>query len=76
MPSAEAILLFTWFITALSLAGTVLNVKKNVWCFYLWTVGNTLWLLFDVYSRLYSRAMLDLVQLGFAIWGIVEWRKK
>jgi len=66
---------FTWVITVLSLTGTVLNVRKNILCFYLWAVGNIAWLAFDLWSELYSRAVLDAVQLAFAIWGIVEWRK-
>ena len=41
---------FTWLITFVSLAGTVLNVKKNILCFYLWAVGNIAWLGFDVAS--------------------------
>ena len=35
---------FTWIITVGSLAGTVLNVRKNILCFYLWAVGNIAWL--------------------------------
>ena len=66
----------TWALTALSLLGTVLNVKKLRCCFYLWTVANILWLIYDIYIGLYSRALLDTVQLGFAIWGIIEWRRK
>ncbi len=69
-------LAFTWCITVLSLAGTVLNVRRNIWCFYLWTVGNSAWLAFDLWLGLYSRATLDAVQLAFAIWGIAEWRKR
>ena len=68
--------LFTWTTTALCLLGTVLNVKKRTECFYLWTVGNIAWMAFDIRSGLYSRAMLDLVQLALAIWGIIEWRKR
>ena len=45
---------FTWFITFVSLAGTVLNVRKNILCFYLWAVGNIAWLGFDVASGLYK----------------------
>ena len=67
--------LFTWGTTALCLAGTVLNVKKSVWCFYLWTVGNILWLTFDLLQHLYSRAVLDIVQLILALWGIKCWSK-
>ena len=66
---------FTWVFTAISLAGTALNVRKNVLCFYLWAVGNVAWLGFDVASGLYSRAVLDVVHLAFAIWGIFAWRE-
>ena len=69
-------MLFTWAITTVCLAGTILNGKKNILCFYLWTFGNLAWLVFDLQSRLYSRAVLDVVQLGFSVWGIFEWRKK
>lgn len=65
----------TWLITAVCLTGTLLNVKKNVLCFYLWAVGNIAWLVYDLLTGLYSRAMLDLIQLGFALWGIWEWSR-
>lgn len=48
---------FTWAITVLSFTGTALNVRKNIWCFYLWAVGNIAWLGFDLWSGLYSRAV-------------------
>ena len=32
---------FTWIITFISLAGTVLNVRKNILCFYLWASAST-----------------------------------
>ena len=67
--------ILTSFITIICLVGTVLNVKKIIWCFYLWALGNLLWLAFDLYSGLYSRAVLDVVQFGFAVWGIIEWSK-
>lgn len=73
---SDAVQIFTWTVTAICLAGTVLNVKKNRWCFVLWIFGNVAWLLYDAHSGLYSRAMLDVVQLAFAIWGLIEWRKK
>ena len=66
---------FTWIITAISLTGTFLNIRKNILCFYLWAVGNIAWLGFDIASGLFSRAVLDAVHLAFAIWGIFAWRK-
>ena len=68
--------MITWLFTAVSLAGTVLNVKKNILCFYLWSVGNIAWLTYDIASGLYSRAILDVVHLAFAIWGIFAWREE
>ena len=72
MTSAE----LGWLVTAICLAGTVLNVKKVRWCFHLWTIGNLLWLAIDLRNSLYSRALLDFVQLVLAIWGIYEWKRK
>ncbi len=66
---------FTWIITFVCLAGTVLNVRKNILCFYLWAVGNIACLGFDFASGLFSRAVLDTVHLAFAIWGIFAWRE-
>ena len=68
--------IFTWCATAICLAGTVLNVRKNVLCFWLWCVGNIAWMTFDLWSHLYGRAVLDAVQLALAVWGIFAWSKK
>lgn len=65
---------FTWCVTAICLLGTVLNVKKRRECFYLWILGNIAWLGFDLWSGIFSRAALDIVQLAFAVWGAWEWR--
>ena len=67
MVSAE---LFGWLVTALCLAGTILNVKQSIWCFRLWIGGNLAWLYHDLRAGLLSRALLDLVQLGLAWWGM------
>lgn len=66
----------TWALAVISLIGTVLNVKKIKYCFYIWTVSNILWLTYDLYIGLYSRALLDVVHLGLALWGIYAWRKE
>ena len=66
----------TWSATVVCLTGTVLNVKMNILCFYLWCLGNILWLTYDCSLGLYNRATLDVVQLSLAIWGIVSWNEK
>ena len=67
---------FTWAVTLLSLTGTALNVRKNIWCFYIWAVANIAWMVFDLKTGLYSRAVLDAVHLAFAVWGAVERKRK
>ena len=67
--------IISWITTAICLLGTILNVKKLNTCFYLWLIGNILWLCIDIYNGLWSRAILDIVQGGLAVWGIIEWRK-
>ena len=68
--------LFLWALTALALAGTALNVKKRIACFYLWTVVNIAWVFVDFQQELYARSVLDGVHLAFALWGIWDWTKR
>lgn len=66
---------FLWSITAMSLVGTALNVKRRISCFYVWTVVNAAWIGVDCCQRLWARMALDIVHLAFAVWGIVSWRR-
>ena len=38
----------TWILTALSLSGSIFNVKKKVVCFYIWSVCEIFWLILDI----------------------------
>ena len=67
---------FLWTITAMSLLGTALNVKKKASCFYIWTAVNVAWIGVDAFQRLWGRLVLDFVHLVFAVWGIVSWRSR
>lgn len=67
--------IFTWTATAIALAGTVLNCKQNRACFVLWLFTNAMWLGWDIYQGLYSRALMDLVQFILAGYGLYEWRR-
>ena len=71
-----AVQTFLWSLTALSLLGTALNVKKRVSCFYIWTAVNAAWIGVDAYQHLWARMVLDAVHLVFAVWGIFSWRRR
>lgn len=65
-----------WVVTAICLVGNVLNVKKKAACFYVWILSNVFWLVYDLDTGLYSRAVLDIVQTAFSVWGAIEWGKE
>jgi nicotinamide riboside transporter PnuC len=65
-----------WFVSGLSIIGTVLNIKKKRSSFIIWLVSNCLWFAYDLYIGAYAQSALFLVYIGLAIWGIASWRKK
>jgi nicotinamide riboside transporter PnuC len=67
---------WAWLLAALSITGTVFNVKKKVACFYIWAFGEIFWVILDLKNGCYGRVFLDAVHFGMAIWGIYGWRKK
>jgi nicotinamide riboside transporter PnuC len=65
----------TWLFTAISLLGNYLNCRKLRCGFLVWIVCNICWLAYDIMNGIYSRAVLDIVQTGFSIYGYIEWGK-
>lgn len=65
----------SYLATLLCFVGTVLNIKKMKLCFVMWLLGNVIWFLIDIQTNTISRAILDITQLMFNLWGIFEWRK-
>lgn len=63
-----------WFLTALSLYGVVLNIRKRRECFYVWGVTNASWAVVDFHAGLFAQAALFGVYFALAIWGVWEWR--
>ena len=76
MRSDASFQIFLWALTVTSLVGTVLNVKKRIACFYLWTLVNIAWVFVDFRQELWARSVLDGVHLAFAVWGIFDWTKR
>jgi nicotinamide riboside transporter PnuC len=64
-----------WLVTAGSLIGTILNIKKKRICFVIWLVTNALWTAYDLYIKNYPQAGLFAVYVVLAVWGIIAWRK-
>ena len=66
----------SWVLVALSLAGNVFVIKKNVLGQWLWAFANMGWISFDIYKEAYSQAFLFAVYFGMCIWGIIAWSKE
>ena len=62
--------IYCWIATIICITGTVINIKRNNWCFYFWTVGEIMWVCYDLSQNLWSRTCLDLLGLSLAIIGI------
>jgi hypothetical protein len=65
----------SWILVALSLAGNIFVVKKNVLGQYLWALSNIGWISYDVWIGANSQAFLFAVYLGMCVWGIIAWSK-
>lgn len=63
----------TWLLTAISLLGNWLNCRKVRACFVLWITCNLGWTWIDITGGVYSRAILDVVQIGFSVYGLWKW---
>lgn len=71
----EPLTLLTWVLTAMSLVGVWLNIKKNVVCFYIWIVANVGWIYVDIKAGLMGQAVLFLIYSVLSVYGIYEWSK-
>lgn len=67
--------LLSWSLVALSIAGTVLNARKDTRGFYLWGAANVGWIAVDLKAGLYPQAALFGIYLGLCVYGLYKWRK-
>jgi len=67
---------WTWLITIASIIGTVANIYKKQWCFWIWLFTNGLWMIVDLKAGLYAQAFLFGVYLLLAVWGLYQWSKE
>jgi nicotinamide riboside transporter PnuC len=65
-----------WIVTAVSVAATIMNIKKMQCCFTIWLFTNAAWCVYDYYIGAYAQSALFFVYVLLAVWGIYEWRTK
>jgi hypothetical protein len=65
-----------WLVTAASIIGTVANICKRRWCFYVWAATNATWAVYDLWKGAPAQAGLMAVYFGLSVWGIRAWRQE
>ena len=64
-----------WFTSVAALLGVWLNIRRNVACFYVWFVTNTIWAYADFQHGLPAQAALQLFYVAFSVYGIWSWSR-
>lgn len=62
--------IFTWALMALSVAGTLLVIRRRVLGYYLWVVSNIGWIAVDFHRGVYAQALLFFIYLALSVYGI------
>ncbi len=68
--------ILTWSLTALSIVGAVLNIKKKRSGFAVYTIANVGWVIVDIYHGIYAQAALFVIFTVLSSWGWIEWGRK
>jgi len=68
--------LLYWLTSALALLGVVLNIRRHVVCFWIWTATNAVWTYADFSRGLYAQATLMAIYCGLSLYGIWSWTRE
>jgi hypothetical protein len=69
----EKMKFMSWVIAYISIAGVIINIFKNPFCFVLWLLTNGFWCLFNIINKLYSQAFIFLIYFLLSIFGLIKW---
>jgi len=64
-----------WIVSALALAGVILNIYKDRRCFIIWAFTNAFWAVYDWKLGAKAQSILFLVYFILAVWGLVQWSR-
>lgn len=68
--------MFAWFVTAASLVGMFLNVRRSRWCWVVWFVADACWVAIDIMFELWPQAVLMIIYAQVNIWGYIRWSEQ
>ena len=65
-----------WLVSMASLIAVILNIKKSVLSFWIWSGTNAVWTYADLTHGLFAQAALQGVYFVLSIYGIWTWTSK
>ena len=67
--------LFGWIGFLFIICGYYLNAKKHPDCFYIWGIGNILFLIYAIFINTFPLFFMSLFTLVMNIYGWIQWNK-
>lgn len=66
----------TYIVTAVTMIGTIANSLQKRWCFYIWAVTNTFWLVYNMVIGQHAQGLIYALNLIMSVIGLVQWKRK
>jgi len=66
----------TYIVTAVTMIGTIANSLQKRWCFYIWAVTNTFWLVYNMVIGQHAQGLIYALNLIMSVVGLVQWKRK
>ena len=67
--------MFEWILTIFSLLGTWFNIRKNIYCWPLWTIANVGWVYSFGTKRMLAESILFSVYFLLSTYGWYKWHQ-
>ena len=67
--------LIGWIGFLFIIYGYYLNAKKHPYCFYIWGVGNILFILYAALINSIPMFSMSIFTLGMNVYGYLQWNK-
>ena len=64
-----------WLGFVLILFGYYYNAKQKIFCFYIWGIGNIVFLIYALLINAMPQVAMSIFVLGMNIYGWKQWRK-
>ena len=64
-----------WIGSIFILIGYYLNAKQNINCFYIWGLGNILFMIYAFIISAAPQIAMSLFVLGMNVYGYLSWKK-